>query len=575
MARIAEPFPIFFDDDGTPLDNGMIYIGEVNENPRANPVQVFYDEARTLTATQPIRTLNGRPAFQGAPARLYIAEREYSIEVHNRFGTPVTGQATGESVVTEAFLAATTGAALVGTIASGTGAVARDVQAKLAETVSVKDFGAVGDGAADDSTAFANTIAAGREVYIPAGTYRITPRTFSNLLSLKIRGAGRDVTKLILTSTGTALTFSNCQWLQLSDFSMETEGGAQVLANANGIELNTGSSNCIIERINIYGFSLDGLRLIGTSGSPLSGNTVKDVYILGCSRHQAREFWNNDATWDNCQFGRLAGVTRAQVGWFTENCGENGAVNVKLWENTVGFRGLNNLGMRYVGCRFEESQEKNCDLDGCDDVQFSGCRMYSGSKAGDGLHDYFYATNCDRLQIVGCNINTWDASFGRWAVNIDSGCNDLTFKSNVLGGFSASFGPIRIAGGVVVDGDLVLPFTASGVAAGATVYPSRGAVTAEAAAFNSLPRRFAAVSLYAGTIAAPGAGETFTYTLRRNAVDTAMAGASSGASSFSANAPSSTPQILFASGDFSSVKLVASAAATVTDHRGYVVLVAY
>ena len=50
-------------------------------------------------------------------------------------------------------LASTTGAGLVGYQPAGTGAVATTVQSKLRETVSVKDFGAVGDGVTDDTAA--------------------------------------------------------------------------------------------------------------------------------------------------------------------------------------------------------------------------------------------------------------------------------------------------------------------------------------------------------------------------------------------------------------------------------------
>lgn len=89
MGRVTEPFPIFYDDDGTPLDDGMIYVGVVNQDARANPTPVFWDEALTEPITQPVRTLNGRPAYQGAPANIYIAGIEYSLSVLNRFGTPV------------------------------------------------------------------------------------------------------------------------------------------------------------------------------------------------------------------------------------------------------------------------------------------------------------------------------------------------------------------------------------------------------------------------------------------------------------------------------------------------------
>src|SRR5690242_3118587 len=44
--------------------------------------------------------------------------------------------------------------------ASGTGAVARTVQDRLREIVSWKDFGALGDGATDDTTAINNAITA-------------------------------------------------------------------------------------------------------------------------------------------------------------------------------------------------------------------------------------------------------------------------------------------------------------------------------------------------------------------------------------------------------------------------------
>lgn len=55
------------------------------------------------------------------------------------------------------------------------GAVNRDFQDKLKETVSVKDFGAVGDGVTDDTAAIQAALDSGaKKVYVPNGTYKVT-----------------------------------------------------------------------------------------------------------------------------------------------------------------------------------------------------------------------------------------------------------------------------------------------------------------------------------------------------------------------------------------------------------------
>lgn len=59
-------------------------------------------------------------------------------------------------------------------VASGTGAVGRTVAGRLNEYASVKDFGAVGDGVADDTNAFINALASRNCVVVPTGTYLIT-----------------------------------------------------------------------------------------------------------------------------------------------------------------------------------------------------------------------------------------------------------------------------------------------------------------------------------------------------------------------------------------------------------------
>lgn len=72
-------------------------------------------------------------------------------------------------------LGAESGASLVGYRAPLAGAVARTIQQVLLDrAVSVKDFGAVGDGVADDTAAIQACVNASQVVFFPAGTYLVS-----------------------------------------------------------------------------------------------------------------------------------------------------------------------------------------------------------------------------------------------------------------------------------------------------------------------------------------------------------------------------------------------------------------
>ena len=66
------------------------------------------------------------------------------------------------------------GDALLGVKLAAAGAVARTQHDKNAELISVKDFGAVGDGVTDDTQAIADAHATGRRIFYPYGTYKHT-----------------------------------------------------------------------------------------------------------------------------------------------------------------------------------------------------------------------------------------------------------------------------------------------------------------------------------------------------------------------------------------------------------------
>jgi len=173
---IQPTYPIFTDIDGQPLEAGYVWIGIANTEPIGNPINVYWDAALTILAPQPIRTLAGYPSRNGTPARLYV-NSDYSIQVQNKNGSVVYSAPTATERYSEAVV--NTNAANVVYDPAGTGAVPTTVQTKLRETVSVKDFGAVGDGVADDTVAIQDAINAanvdgGKSVYFPAGDYIVS-----------------------------------------------------------------------------------------------------------------------------------------------------------------------------------------------------------------------------------------------------------------------------------------------------------------------------------------------------------------------------------------------------------------
>ena len=95
----------------------------------------------------------------------------------------------------------------------GTGAQDRTVQSKLQDTVSVKDFGAVGDGVTDDTAAIQAALNVGGRIYFPTGTYQCNTVTVSNAVYIDFNGStlrrATSGTKKIFDHTSGNMTMRN------------------------------------------------------------------------------------------------------------------------------------------------------------------------------------------------------------------------------------------------------------------------------------------------------------------------------------------------------------------------------
>ena len=104
---------------------------------------------------------------------------------------------------------------------NGTAEYSRTVQAKLQESVSVKDFGAVGDGVADDTTAINAAILAlpaHGVLYAPPGTYNVTQLTMKSNMTFVCDGLLQQT-----TAPG------------LETFTTLNQDSAYALINCNGV----------------------------------------------------------------------------------------------------------------------------------------------------------------------------------------------------------------------------------------------------------------------------------------------------------------------------------------------------
>ena len=120
---------------------------------------------------------------------VYQQKDGYSLSASTiTFSVAPPNLSTIEVMVTATLAVGSTSSDLVSYLPAGTGAVATTVQTKLRESVSVKDFGAVGDGTTDDTVAIQAAIDTGFSVFFPKGNYKIT--TSIKVVSAKYWGEG-------------------------------------------------------------------------------------------------------------------------------------------------------------------------------------------------------------------------------------------------------------------------------------------------------------------------------------------------------------------------------------------------
>ena len=225
----------------------------------------------------------------------------------------------------------------------GTGAVTRAVQSRLQDFISVKDFGAVGDGATNDTAAIQAAINTGKPIVFPAGTYASGPLTQSTNFQRFYANGQVNIIKnangVLLTSTGNYVELDGIQF---------------VGTGYTGDNINMTGSNPRLINCSSYGTPGRALKatgghvqIIGTSGTFTTTDATASGYdieigVSGTATlyHQLIGVYTSQAT---------GGILLIDTGGHVINGGQFGKLNIKSGTGPAGVNGGMTLSARILG----------------------------------------------------------------------------------------------------------------------------------------------------------------------------------------------------------------------------------
>jgi hypothetical protein len=317
MAVIATPPKLqFFDTNGNPLVGGKLYSYAAGT---VTPLATFTDAGGGTPNANPV-ILDSR-----GEASVWLGSALYKIALYTSTDVLVwtVDNLNGFQAVTLVQLAASGGSALVGYLPAGTGVATTTVQSKLRESVSVEDFGAVGDGTTDDTAAIIAALASGVKVIYgtPGKTYLVSHTATVSINGTAYRYCIRIPTGVTLDLRGATIKSANSQNSSVvAMFSGSDSGLLNAVIDCNKANQTTPSTG-----------EIAGL-LVYSNTRPI----VNNVRAINCRQYAGRflantggqydQLWCTDSDADGWSFGvtgvsgELREVDMTVGSAYAENC---------------------------------------------------------------------------------------------------------------------------------------------------------------------------------------------------------------------------------------------------------------
>jgi len=378
--------------------------------------------AVATAATDTIFGVNGpKAAPNGEPVELQADETDYVTMLaggaitSGNFLVPTTGGAVVSSTVGQFIATSNASSGLtfsskvnktitssnnLNFLATGTGAQQVSVNSKLTETVSVKDFGAIGDGSTDDTAAIQAALNSGnKNIHFPVGTYIAAGLTVTNT-DIYLFGLG--IIKLKNSSNYPILLATSAHRLKIVDLTFD------------GNRTNAGTGTFAVQLTTTEDATLERVQYLNTKGG-LKVFQSPDT-IVSCQR-------SYDFNETQVEINDLSHRTRVVDSFFDDNGNMPQALHV-------------------IDCEAQAADLFDCLITGCvvqavgTSVQFTnqfvkrcviqGNILRNNSTSGQG--------NCIKMDNVGvgCVVDGNSLFFTNYGIIDASTTTKVVYQNNVL-----------------------------------------------------------------------------------------------------------------------------------------------